>query len=112
VDFFGALDVLAATHPIVIDRPRGSSHPRHPEVVYPLDYGYLDATVTADGHGVDLFRGTAWGGGLSGVYLSVDLAKADLEAKLLIDCTPTEVTRVGEFLSDVLGLAVHLTLRG
>jgi len=24
---------------IVIDRPKGSHHPRYPEIVYPVDYG-------------------------------------------------------------------------
>ena len=111
VDFFGALDALIAAHPIKIDRPKGSSHPRYPEVVYPLGYGYLDGTLAGDGHGIDLFRGTVAGKGLVGAYVSVDLGKADLEAKLLIDCSPAEVDLAGVFLRSAFGLAIHLIPR-
>ena len=44
---------------IVIDRPRGSAHPRYPDMIYPLDYGYIPGTVGGDGAEVDLFIGTA-----------------------------------------------------
>lgn len=91
MDFFDGLDVLVATHPVVIDRPRGSTHPSYPAVVSPLDYGYLDGTVAADGQGVDLFRGDVVDGGLTGAYVIVDLGKSELETKLLVDCTMTEV---------------------
>lgn len=111
MDFFGALEDLVRSHPIEIDRPRGTAHPRYPAARYPLDYGFLAGTKSGDGQGIDLFRGTVSGSGLAGAYVSVDLVKADLEAKLLIDCTPAEVESVGAFLSDALGLAVHL-IRG
>lgn len=38
-DFWQALDELIRTSEIVIDRPRGSAHPRYPEMIYPVDYG-------------------------------------------------------------------------
>jgi len=31
-----------------VDRPKGTSHPRYPELIYPLDYGYLEGTLSAD----------------------------------------------------------------
>ncbi len=55
--FWQLADQLVREHPIVIDRPRGSRHPRYPAVVYPLDYGYLDGTTAIDGGGVDCWRG-------------------------------------------------------
>lgn len=42
VDIFSALEHLAATSRPVVDHPRGTPHPRYGEVIYPLDYGYLD----------------------------------------------------------------------
>ena len=53
-DFWRALDALVAGSEIVIDRPRGSAHPRYPDVIYPLDYGYLAGTRAADGDGIDV----------------------------------------------------------
>ena len=32
-----------------IDRPLGSSHPRHPEMIYPINYGYVDGVIGGDG---------------------------------------------------------------
>ena len=52
--FWERLDALLAQSRIVIDRPRGSHHPRFPQIVYEIDYGYLDGTTSADGEGVDV----------------------------------------------------------
>ena len=57
IDFWGGLAHLIAEHPLVIDRPKGLPHPRFPEVVYPLDYGYLEGTQAIDGGGIDVWRG-------------------------------------------------------
>jgi hypothetical protein len=48
-DYWKALDVLVDSSAIKIDRPRGASHPRFSDVVYPLDYGYLEGTSSGDG---------------------------------------------------------------
>lgn len=38
--FWSALDELVAGSDLVIDRPQGAAHPRYPDLVYPLDYGF------------------------------------------------------------------------
>ena len=53
--FWHELAHLAVNNSIVIDRPKGSPHPRYPEVIYPLDYGYLEGTISADGDGTDVW---------------------------------------------------------
>lgn len=40
---------------IVIDRPLGSVHPRHSDLRYPVNYGYLPGTVSGDGHPIDVY---------------------------------------------------------
>ena len=40
---------------IVIDRPRGSTHPRSPDMVYPVNYGYVPGTMAPDGHPIDVY---------------------------------------------------------
>jgi inorganic pyrophosphatase len=52
--FWLRLDELVAGCGLVIDRPKGSPHPRYPDFFYPLDYGYLDGTRSADGDGIDV----------------------------------------------------------
>ena len=52
--FWQSMSQLLATNPVIIDRPKGSSHPRYPTVIYPLDYGYLENTTSSDGSGIDV----------------------------------------------------------
>lgn len=43
------------TYKLVIDRPKGSTHPNHSDLIYPLDYGYLEGTAAGDGHDIDVW---------------------------------------------------------
>ena len=88
--FWDALDQLIADSEIIIDRPNGTAHPRYPDFVYPLDYGYLKDTASMDGSGIDLWKGTDPAQRLDAVMCIVDLVKRDSEIKLLIGCTPAE----------------------
>lgn len=40
---------------VVVDRPLGSLHPRHPDVVYPVNCGELPRTVSGDGCPIDAY---------------------------------------------------------
>ncbi len=102
--FWEALQEMVKNNPLRIDRPRGSRHPRYPDFIYPLDYGYLEGTRSADGGGVDVWLGTdrescaagleageAHALCLSGLLLTVDRIKQDVEVKLLLNCTHEEM---------------------
>ena len=94
MDFWQALDRLAAESELVIDRPKGSAHPRYPDCIYPLDYGYLRGTASADGGGIDVWRGTAPDASISAIMATVDLIKRDSEIKILMGCTEEEIALV------------------
>ena len=53
-EFWDALDELVKTSEIVVDRPKGSIHPRFPDFIYRLDYGYLRGTSSMDGAGIEI----------------------------------------------------------
>lgn len=38
-----------------IDRPIGSHHPRHPDIVYPVNYGYVEGVTGGDGEEQDVY---------------------------------------------------------
>lgn len=38
-----------------IDRPAGSSHPRYPDMIYPINYGYVDDIYAEDGDPQDIY---------------------------------------------------------
>ena len=82
---------------LVIDRPKHSRHPRFPEVVYPLDYGFLEGTTAADGGGIDVWVGSQGQRPLSGVICTVDLQKRDTEVKILLGCTQEEAGTILDF---------------
>jgi len=87
--FWCAIDELIASCEIVIDRPRGSAHPRFPDFVYRLDYGYLKGTSSMDGDGIDVWVGSGERKA-DAIMCIVDLMKKDSEIKILIGCTEAE----------------------
>ena len=91
--FWLLADEMVRTHRIVIDRPGGSAHPRYPDIIYPLDYGFLEGTSALDGDGVDCWVGSLPGSSLTGVIVTVDGFKQDTELKWLIGCTAQEMNR-------------------
>jgi inorganic pyrophosphatase len=40
---------------VMIDRPLGSVHPKYPEMIYPLNYGYIENTRAGDGEELDAY---------------------------------------------------------
>jgi inorganic pyrophosphatase len=89
-NFWTHLDQLVTASRIVIDRPKGSAHPRYPDVIYPVDYGYLDGTTAADSGGVDVWIGSTGATSPDAIICTVDLLKRDTEIKILIGCTAEE----------------------
>ncbi len=98
--FWTHLDEFIATSRLVIDRPRGSQHPRYPELTYPYDYGYLENTRASDGGGIDIWLGSLPERRLGAVIATVDLSKRDAEIKLLLGCTPQEMAEILRFHND------------
>mgnify|MGYP001160652146 CR=1 FL=1 len=106
--FWEALDMLVGQSEIVIDRPKGSAHPRFPDFIYPVDYSYLKNTASPDGSGIDVWVGTDPERQIDAIMCIVDLLKRDSEIKILIGCTEEEKALVyrmhneSEFMKGVL----------
>ena len=96
-DYWQALIELIDSTPLVLDRPKGSAHPRYPDLIYPLDYGYLDNTSAGDGDGIDVWIGSKAEKTLTGILCTFDKLKRDAEIKLLIGCTREDVERIQGF---------------
>ncbi|MCL2518086.1 MAG: inorganic pyrophosphatase [Oscillospiraceae bacterium] len=103
-DFWSAIDKLVSESNIVIDRPKGSRHPKYPDCVYKLDYGYLENTASMDGNGIDVWKGSD-GDYIDAIICTVDLLKRDSEMKIFIGCTEEEKQLVlpnHEFMKGIL----------
>ena len=80
---------------VVIDRPLGSCHPRHPDLRYPVNYGFLPGTISGDGAPIDAY---VLGIGVplttfAGVVIALVVRADDVEDKLLVAPPGTTICR-------------------
>jgi inorganic pyrophosphatase len=89
--FWTLLEKLVQANGVTIDRAKGSPHPRYPDYIYPLDYGFINGTKSSDGAEIDVWVGSSTGRRVTGVLTTLDPLKKDVEIKVLVDCTPDEM---------------------
>ncbi|MBB6017881.1 inorganic pyrophosphatase [Deinococcus radiopugnans] len=71
---------------VVVDRPLGSAHPRHQDIVYGVNSGELPGTVSGDGHPIDAYL-LGWPESVEGVWgtvIAVIVRHDDGEDKLVV----------------------------
>ena len=71
---------------VTIDRPLGSCHPKHPDIYYSVNYGYIEGIIAPDGEeqdayilGVDIPLQT-----FTGEVIAVIRRKDDVEDKWVV----------------------------
>lgn len=47
--------MIPSTVTVTIDRPLGSCHPNHPDLYYPVNYGYIKGITAPDGEDQDAY---------------------------------------------------------
>ena len=40
---------------VIVDRPLGSHHPKHKDIIYPVNYGYISGVFAPDGEEQDVY---------------------------------------------------------
>lgn len=110
--FWQKVDTLYYSSHIEIVRPKGTSHLRYKNLIYPVDYGYLTDTVGESGHGIALFIGTSGVETITTMVIAADILKKDIEIKLLVGCTVEEEEAVLEFLNQTDFQKTILVRRG
>lgn len=91
-------EALIESSGIKLDRPATSAHPQYPEIIYPLDYGYIRNSISSDEEEVDVFTGSS-DAGLVGLIATRDYRRNDRELKLLWQCTPQEIYMANGFIN-------------
>ena len=109
--FWETIDALVVSSRIVIDRPRQTPHPRLPDLIYPLDYGYLEGTTAGDGDGIDVWIGSKPDAGVTAIACTADIFKRDAEIKVLLGCDAAEQATISHFLNVVAGLPCIILVR-
>lgn len=71
---------------VTIDRPLGSCHPKHPDIYYSVNYGYIDGIIAPDGEeqdayilGVDIPLKT-----FTGIVIAIIHRRDDVEDKWVV----------------------------
>lgn len=47
--------MLGQTVTVIIDRKKGTAHPNHPDIIYPIHYGYIPGIIAPDGEEQDAY---------------------------------------------------------
>lgn len=71
----GDKSYIGKTVTVTVDRPIGTHHPKHPEIVYPINYGYVEGLLGGDGEEQDVY--------ILGVDKSVDKAECVVIATIM-----------------------------
>lgn len=92
--FWQKIDSLVLSTNIVISQVKGSHHPKYMNMVYPVDYGYLEDTDQ-----IKVFKGSLKRSSADAVMIVADILKRDLEVKLLWGCTEAEELETIRFIN-------------
>ena len=47
--------MIGNTVTVKVDRPMGSYHPKHKDMYYPINYGYIEGVIAPDGEEQDAY---------------------------------------------------------
>ena len=97
--FWQKLDSIYFASSIVITQPQGSTHPSFKNLVYPVDYGYLNETLSQDQLGIAIYKGKGSAYLVEAILVAADILKKDIEVKLLVGCSEEEVDKILRFVN-------------
>ena len=63
--------MVGKTVKVIIDRPLGSRHPKYKDMIYPINYGYIEGIIAPDGEEQDAY------------VLGVDTAVKEFKGKVI-----------------------------
>ena len=98
--FWEYLEKLVQENETIIDRPKGTKHPKYENMVYVVDYGYIKNTKSMDNGCIDIFVGSEPNKKIDGILCTIDMVKKDSEIKILIGCTEEEKIKIYDLLNN------------
>jgi len=110
---------LGKTARIEIDRPIGTPHPKHPEIIYPINYGYIPNVFGGDGEELDVYilgidGKIKEGGSINAKIIGIVYRKNDVEDKLVaapdgMEYTAREIEEIINFQEQFYDSHVEIT---
>ncbi|MCF0105995.1 MAG: Inorganic pyrophosphatase [Holdemanella sp.] len=110
--FWQKIDTLVLSSTYKVDRPAGTTHNKYTNLVYPVDYGYLQDTYGNDQMPIAMYVGSISTFTVDAIAISIDILKKDCEVKFLLGCTEEETLKILEFLNQTEFQKAILVRRG
>ncbi len=110
--FWQKVDTLYFSSKLVISRPKGSTHPKYHNLVYPVDYGYLEDTVNKELEGITVYRGSESITSIQTMVIAADILKKDIDVKLFVGCSEQDEAEILRFLNQTDFQKAILVRRG
>jgi inorganic pyrophosphatase len=98
--YWEKLERLITENGITIDRKKGSMHPKYSDLIYVVDYGYINNTKSMDNNGIGVFKGFGESNILNGIFCTIDSLKNDSEIKIAIDCDIHELEKIKKWFNN------------
>jgi inorganic pyrophosphatase len=98
--YWDILDEFIKSNKLIIDRKKGTIHPKYANMIYPVDYGFIENTKSMDGDGIDIFIGGEKEKKINGIICIADRIKNDSEIKIIYGCNENEIKLILEFLNN------------
>ena len=94
--------MLGSVVTVTVDRPMGSIHPKHPDIFYSVNYGYIKGTLAPDGEEQDAYILGVDGPveRLTGRVIAIILRMDDIEDKWVV--APIGRTFTAEEIADAV----------
>ena len=82
----GLRNLIGSEVTVTVDRPRGSHHPQYEDMVYPVNYGYIEGMMAPDGEEQDAYilGQDVPLSSFTGIVAAVIERKDDMEDKLVV----------------------------
>ena len=104
---------------VEIDRPIGTPHPKHPEIIYPINYGYIPNVFGGDGEELDVYilginERIEEGDRTTVKIIGIVYRQNDVEDKLVaapegMEYTPKEIESIIHFQEQYYNSHVEMT---
>lgn len=97
--FWQKVDTLFLSSNLKISRKKGETHPNFKNLVYPVDYGHLQDTVSINSEGISVYVGSKGHSSVTALAVAADILEKSIDVKVLCGCTEEEVLDVLHFLN-------------
>lgn len=97
--FWQKLDTLLLASSFELKQAAGTAHPEFANLIYPVNYGTLQDTLSPDQQGIAMFKGSISSHQVNAILVAADILNKDVEVKFLVGCSVSEEENILRFVN-------------